>query len=192
MKRIKLVVFFILGLFMLASCSSLNHDSFPSGPQIEEPGTNPDVEVSSYLITYYENGLKVHQEKLESGISLAKAKFEAVKQTYQGEFDSALLSSPNNILGLEYTKALIKLKSDIKIYPMLREGDHNDVTLKKGITSATSIRQVLKTKKFKKLKKCGFENNLIEANGYFYAKDEDGYYAEIVYKNNILTVTIDR
>ena len=97
---------------------------------------------------------KTLKEKLDSGISLAKAKFEAVKQTYQGEFDSALLNLPNNILGLEYTKALIKLKSDIKIYPMLREGDHNDVTLKKGITSATSIRQVLKTKKFKKLKKC--------------------------------------
>ena len=59
MKRIKLVVFFILGLFMLTSCSSLNHESFPSGPQIEEPGTNPDDPasgVSSYLITYYENG----------------------------------------------------------------------------------------------------------------------------------------
>ena len=73
MKRIKLVVFFILGLFMLTSCSSLNHESFPSGPQIEEPGTNPDDPtsgVSSYLITYYENGLKVHQEKLESGKAL--------------------------------------------------------------------------------------------------------------------------
>ena len=42
----------------------------------------------------------------------------------------------------------------MKIYPMLREGAHNDRTLKKGITSATSIREVLKTGKLKTLKKC--------------------------------------
>ena len=93
------------------------------------------------------------KEKLESGISLAKAKFEALKQT-GNEFNESLISSPNNILGLEYTKALLKLNSSIEIYPMKRDGNHNDLTLKKGMTSATSIRQVLKTGKIKKLKKC--------------------------------------
>ena len=84
MKRIKLVVFFILGLFMLTSCSMFSHESFPSGPQIEEPGTNPDVEVSSYLITYYENGLKVHQESLESGKALPQV--ESTKAPIGQEF----------------------------------------------------------------------------------------------------------
>ena len=84
MKRIKLVVFFILGLFMLTSCSMFSHESFPSGPQIEEPGTNPDVEVSSYLITYYENGLKVHQESLESGKALPQV--ESTKAPLGQEF----------------------------------------------------------------------------------------------------------
>ena len=93
------------------------------------------------------------KEKLDSGISLAKAKFEALKQT-GNEFNESLISSPNNILGLEYTKALLKLNSSIEIYPMKRDGNHNDLTLKKGMTSATSIRQVLKTGKIKKLKKC--------------------------------------
>lgn len=97
---------------------------------------------------------KCLKEKLETGISLAKAKHEALKEL-KGDFNEQLLSSPNNILGLEYTKALVKLNSDIKIYPMLREGgvDHNDTTLKKGITSATSIRQTIKTGKLKALKK---------------------------------------
>jgi predicted nucleotidyltransferase len=36
---------------------------------------------------------------------------------------------------------------------MLRDGDHNDVTLKSGITSATSIRETLKTGNKKKVKK---------------------------------------
>jgi len=84
MKRIKLVVFFILGLFMLTSCSMFSHESFPSGPQIEEPGTNPDVEVSSYLITYYENGLKIHQESLESGKALPQV--ESTKAPLGQEF----------------------------------------------------------------------------------------------------------
>lgn len=44
----------------------------------------------------------------------------------------------------------------------------------------------------KSLKKNGFENNLVEATGYFYAKDSEGYFAELVYKNGILTATIDR
>lgn len=95
---------------------------------------------------------KVLKEKLESGISLAKAKFQTVL-ALGGDFDSSLVSSPNNILGLEYTKAILKTNSELHIFPMIREGDHNDVTLKKGMTSATSIRQVLKTGKIKKLKK---------------------------------------
>ena len=96
---------------------------------------------------------KALKNKLESGVSLAKAKFEALKALGNTDLDQNLISSPNNILGLEYTKAILKNKSKIEIYPMLREGDHNDQTLKKGVTSATSIRQVLKTGNIKKLKK---------------------------------------
>ncbi len=93
------------------------------------------------------------KESLEKGISLAKAKFEAVKAVNFGNFNENLIAKPNNILGLEYTKALLKLDSSIGIYPMLRDGDHNDLTLKKGITSATSIRAALKAGLKKKLKK---------------------------------------
>ena len=95
---------------------------------------------------------KILKEQLEKGVSLAKAKFETLKLLGK-EFDESLISTPNNILGIEYTKALLSLKSNIEICPMIRTGDHNDKTLKKGITSATSIREVLKTGKVKKLKK---------------------------------------
>jgi len=96
---------------------------------------------------------KALKEHLDKGVSLAKAKFLAVKDTYAKEFNEELITSPNNVLGLEYTKALLALKSSIEICPMIRSGDHNDLTLKKGITSATSIREILKTGKIKKLKK---------------------------------------
>jgi predicted nucleotidyltransferase len=96
---------------------------------------------------------RILKEKLDQGISLAKAKFETVKALGSADYDESLINSPNNVLGLEYTKALLKLKSDVIIFPMKREGDHNDKTLKKGVTSATSIREVLKTGKIKSLKK---------------------------------------
>ncbi len=97
---------------------------------------------------------KALKEGLDKGVSLAKAKFLAVKALSADEFDQSLISSPNNILGLEYTKAILKLESGLAIYPMLREGDHNDVTLKKGITSATSIREAVRSGDKKKTKKC--------------------------------------
>ncbi|MBE7087481.1 MAG: nucleotidyltransferase family protein [Clostridiales bacterium] len=90
--------------------------------------------------------------QLDSGISLAKAKFNAVKVVYGDIYDENLINSPNNILGLEYTKGLIKANSNIQIYPMLREGDHNDKRLKKGVTSATSIRNFLVQNKIRKVK----------------------------------------
>lgn len=95
---------------------------------------------------------KVLKEKLESGISLAKAKFETLK-SLGGKFDERLISSPNNILALEYVKAILSVKRDIEIFPLVRDNIHNDKTLKKGITSATSIREVIKLGKPKKAKK---------------------------------------
>jgi predicted nucleotidyltransferase len=92
------------------------------------------------------------KEQLDTGISLAKAKFNALKSLGK-EFDENLIGSPNNILGLEYTKAILKSNPSLQIYPMIREGDHNDTTLKKGITSASSIRECLKEGTIKKAKK---------------------------------------
>lgn len=93
------------------------------------------------------------KEELDTGVSLAKAKFLALKSLGRTDLDETLISSPNNILGLEYTKALQKRKSNIEIFPMQREGDHNDIVFKKGITSATSIRSIIRLAQFKKLKK---------------------------------------
>lgn len=95
---------------------------------------------------------KILKSKLEQGISLAKAKFETVKELGVN-FDESLINFPNNILGVEYTRAILSSKSNLEIYPMLREGSHNDTTLKKGITSATSIRLAIKCNQRKKVKK---------------------------------------
>ena len=109
--------------------------------------------LAKILVNETKDFKKTLKEKMESGISLAKAKFLTVKQLYGDKYDENLLNLPNNILGLEYTKAILKLNSKMQIYPMLREGDHNDKTLKKGVTSATSIRHYLSMNKKGKIRK---------------------------------------
>lgn len=119
---------------------------------VESGTTENYIRLASALNDESKEFKKLLKENLETGVSLAKAKFNTVQALY-GDFDESLISTPNNILGLEYTKALLSLNSPTEIAPMLRTGDHNDKTLKKGITSATSIRQILKTGAIKKLKK---------------------------------------
>ena len=54
----------------------------------------------------------------------------------------SLLLNPNNILGIEYLKALILSKSKIKPFTVKRIGSsHNDREIKRDLSSATSIRR---------------------------------------------------
>ena len=56
----------------------------------------------------------------------------------------ALLKESNNILGIEYIKALIKLKSNIVPHTIKRFGDkYNDQKIQSQIASATGIRNIL-------------------------------------------------
>lgn len=120
-----------------------------------ENGNKSDfISLASALNSETKDFKKTLKDYLSGGISLAKAKFLTVQSLYGNMFDESLMNSPNNILGLEYTKAILKTNPDMDIFPMLREGDHNDLTLKKGITSATSIRKAIKEGKFRKTKKC--------------------------------------
>ncbi len=90
---------------------------------------------------------------LDTGVSLAKAKFLALKDTsIDKDLNEELINSPNNILGIEYTKAILKSGAPLEIFPFERNSAHNDATLQKGITSASSIRLAIKQGKIKKIK----------------------------------------
>lgn len=93
------------------------------------------------------------KRELETGVSLAKAKFNVVKKLNLPDLDESLVSSPNNILALEYAKAALKWEYDIELYPYLRENIHNETKLQKYITSAQSIRAKLLSGERKKIKK---------------------------------------
>lgn len=74
---------------------------------------------------------------LATGRSFAKARAEA----YRGILPQNLLSAPNTILGIEYTKALLDEQSDIEILPVQRIGSgYNDELLEENFSSASAIR----------------------------------------------------
>ena len=77
------------------------------------------------------------KQLLNDGLSYAKARAQAFSKYIPNE----LLSSPNNILGLEYTKAILAANSSIEILPIARQGaTYHDTSLKETYASATAIR----------------------------------------------------
>lgn len=83
------------------------------------------------------------KKQLENGISFPKAQALAVKKMY-GNI-GVLLDSANNILAIEYLKALRRLNSDILPLPVPRVGDcYHTVTPTCPTTSASAIRNLLR------------------------------------------------
>lgn len=91
---------------------------------------------------------------LKAGMSLTKARHEAIAAAHLPNADASLLSSPNNILGIEYTKALLHCNSPAQILPVKRiGGGYSDPDLLKNFSSATAIRGGVAEGKFRAIKK---------------------------------------
>ena len=87
--------------------------------------------------------------QLRSGLSYPKARELAI-QMYFGSSQkyTDILQNPNNILGIEYLKALKKHKSPIRPITLKRKySDYNSADVKSGIASATAIRTMLQNNK---------------------------------------------
>lgn len=81
--------------------------------------------------------------RLDSGESYACARAAAIGEVLSR--DVSFLSQPNNILALEYLKALIRLKSDIKPVTVKREGGaYNERKPSGELSSAAAVRHSLK------------------------------------------------
>ena len=84
--------------------------------------------------------------ELNKGISFPKARENALMM-YLNDIRKYVnvLSSPNNILGIEYLKALKKYKSNIQPISIARyEAGYNDISYSGNIASATAIRNIVK------------------------------------------------
>ena len=79
-----------------------------------------------------------------NGISYAAARQKVVEKLTDKD-TAAILTSSNNILAVEYLKAIIKNKYAIKPYTVQRRGDsYNDTDIRSEYASATALRENLK------------------------------------------------
>jgi predicted nucleotidyltransferase len=89
---------------------------------------------------------KLVKEYIDSGINYPTAMSKALKQISGKSIDT-----PNDILGLSYVKEIIKNNYNIKPITIKRNTNYNSKIIEGKITSATSIRELIKNKKkFKK------------------------------------------
>ena len=84
----------------------------------------------------------LRQKLMQGNKTFAVCRREAAAQLL-GEETAALLDTPNNNLGVEYCRALRKLKSDMTPITVPRTGAAHDGAPSEGIASATHIRQLL-------------------------------------------------
>lgn len=96
---------------------------------------------------------RLFKEELKTGTTTIKAKCSALEKMGIENLDFNLLKSPNNILGVEYAKAILNRGGKIEICPIKRQGrGYDDLTLEKGLSSASAIRAAVADGKFKKTK----------------------------------------
>lgn len=88
----------------------------------------------------------VFQEALRRGLSLGLSFPAARKEAFRAcASNPDILDLPNNILGIEYLKALLQRESSIKPVTIKRKGQgYHDTLLDSGFASASGIRRFLK------------------------------------------------
>lgn len=94
-------------------------------------------------------------KELKKGVSFPKARENALMlYLNDNRRYNNILNSPNNILAIEYLKALKKIKSTIQPFPIKREKVYyNDNTIVDEFASATAIRNLLRDKQFSEIRK---------------------------------------
>lgn len=84
------------------------------------------------------------REALQSGVTFAAARQLAVERLF-GQKMASLLREPNNILGIEYLKAIEKLKSNLIPRTVLRTGpSHDDNYPAKDHASSAAVRSMVR------------------------------------------------
>ena len=107
-----------------------------------------NIEVLQDLAKIIHDEPKQYKESLNlylrQGDSFPLARQKAMKDFLKSNVADSILGEPNNILGIEYLKALYRLNSKIKPYTIQRVGSHyHDDYLQKTYSSASAIRKAM-------------------------------------------------
>ena len=92
------------------------------------------------------------QFNLRSGMSFPLARQKAIQAVCDSSHLTELLEQPNNILGIEYLKALYRLGSNIEPLTIRREASHyHDTELQEQFSSASALRGTISDGNFAQL-----------------------------------------
>ena len=130
---------------ILNSLGIIDYISF--GSEIGE--IKPLDDVATVLSKEPKDFSEILKRQLRSGLSYPKAREIAI-QMYFGTSPiyTEALQNPNNILGIEYLKALKRSKSNITPITIKRNyNSYNSNDVKNGVASATAIRTMIMQKK---------------------------------------------
>ncbi len=130
---------------ILNSLGVVDYLSF--GSEIGE--ISPLNDVASILYKEPKEFSSLITTQLKSGLSYPRAREIALSQFFgTSKKYTDILNNPNNILGVEYLKAIKKHRSHIKPLTIKRDySDYNSKTVKNGIASATAIRTMIQNNK---------------------------------------------
>lgn len=125
---------------ILNSLNSIDYLCFGA----ETPDLNMFLKIAEVILEepdLYKNALKAY---LSQGFSYPSSRQKALTDYFKESSVQEFISSPNNILGLEYICALKRLNSPITPIPVMRKSaGYHDKVLHGQISSATAIRNSL-------------------------------------------------
>ena len=110
-----------------------------------ENGNIHDLKLIAEALVNEDNNFKnILKEELDRGLPFHKAREIALHNSLPNLEEKNILDNSNNILGIEYLKALLKLDSNITPMTIKRVGsNYNEESISSSFPSATAIRKAL-------------------------------------------------
>lgn len=136
-------------IFAFGAINTLNNLGIIDGICFGSELGNSDTlyEIASLLAKEPEDFSKLVKLHLKGGNTYPRSISLALKDYYRGNeaIDTSIWENPNNILGIEYIKSIILLKSSMIPYTIKRiANNYNDIEITQPIASATAVRQEFK------------------------------------------------
>ncbi|MCL2377289.1 MAG: nucleotidyltransferase [Defluviitaleaceae bacterium] len=104
---------------------------------------DPLIAIARHLCNETEDFKQILKKQLASGVSFPVARATALKSTFGPDAD--IINTPNNILGIEYLKAIIKYDLPMVPYTIKRQGaEHNSEDFLSHSASAGAIRKFIR------------------------------------------------
>jgi len=142
---------FAKGAVKLAECLSGERTLFFG---IESGNKNGLVATANYLLRETAEFKELLKNELAAGVSFARARYNALEKLNPPGIDLGFALSPNNILALEYTKAVIERGYKTDVEPIIRVGAGYNAQKPEGAYfSASGIRELIENGKRRKAAK---------------------------------------